>query len=91
MHRPYPVLLNKDPGTEWWISFVDINAHTAGATIEDALASAQEAFELFMEDESALPKATPLEIVVESEGGREAMAVMLALIDVSTWTDTGQG
>lgn len=87
MIKKYPVLINKDEGSDWGVSFVDLPIHIIHSNLEEALAQCQEAVEKFMEDELVLPKPTPLEQVVASEEGREATALNLVDIDISFFND----
>lgn len=87
MIKKYPVLINKDEGSDWGVSFVDLPIHIIKSDLEEALAECQEAFEEFMEDEQNLPNPTPLEEVVASKDGREATALNLVDIDVSFFND----
>ena len=87
MIKKYTVLINKDDQSDWGVSFVDLPIHIVNSNLEDALAQCQEAFEEFMEDESELPKPTPLEKVVASKEGREATALNLVDIDISFFND----
>lgn len=87
MLKQYPVLINKDKGSAWGVSFVDIPGHILEDDLDTALAGCQEAFEAYMDDEDELPEPSTLEAVAESEGGRESMAVVVVPIDVSFFED----
>lgn len=86
MARKYPVLINKEKNSAWGLSFVDINAHVIEETLEKALKEAQEAFEVYMEDEDSLPEPTALEEVAQSQEGRKS-SIVLVEIDTSFFSD----
>lgn len=83
MIRKYPVLINKDENTDWWVSFYDFSIHISNANLDEVLQECQEAFEFYMEDETTLPSPTPLEDVVTSETGQAATALCPVDIDIS--------
>lgn len=83
MIRKYPVLINKGKNSDWWVSFYDLSIQLSNANLDEVLQECQEAFEFYMEGETTLPSATPLEDVVTSEPGQAATALCLVDIDIS--------
>lgn len=81
----YPVIVHKDTGSAYGVILPDFpGCFTAGDTLEEALANAQEAVELHFEGErdAVAPPPSPIDAVLGSEDARDG-AVLLADIDLS--------
>jgi len=62
----FPIVLHKDPGSDYGVTVPDLpGCFSAGSTIEEALAMAREAIELYVEtlveDGREIPDASPIE------------------------------
>lgn len=81
----YPVIVHKDAGSAYGVVLPDFpGCFTAGDTLEEALANAQEAVELYFEGErdAVAPPPSSIDAVLGSEDARDG-AVLLADIDLS--------
>ena len=62
----FPIVLHKDPDTDYGVTVPDLpGCFSAGSTVEEALAMAREAIELYIEvlveDGREIPDASPIE------------------------------
>lgn len=80
MKRRYPVILHTDDGTAYGLTIPDIpGCFTAGKTLDEALASVQEAVEACLFDADTAPQASPATAILttaDAEGG------VLAFVEV---------
>ncbi len=83
MVKKYPVLVFKDPATDWGVTLYDLPINLVDRSLEKALGELQGALEYYMEDEESLPEPTSIEEVVLSEYAKNASAIMLVDIDTS--------
>jgi len=79
----YIALINKDAGSDYGVSFPDFpGVITAGRTLDEARAMAEEALsfhiEGMIEDGEALPKPSSLERVMGDAVNRDAVAILVA-------------
>jgi predicted RNase H-like HicB family nuclease len=76
----YPVIVHKDPGSDYGITVPDFpGVFSGGVTLPEAIANVQDAIECFYEGEEVenLPKPTPLESVIASESAQNGAVVMV--------------
>ncbi len=79
----YPVIVHKEPGTDYGLTVPDFpGVFSGGSTLDEALAHVQEAIETFYEGEDVdtLPDPSPLESVLASE---DAEGGAVVLVDVN--------
>jgi len=86
--QSYIGLIHKDSGSDYGVSFPDFpGCVTAGVTLDEARAFAQQALALhiegMVEDGDAIPEPSSLETIMTDPDNREAVAV---LVPVSTPT-----
>jgi len=86
--QSYIGLIHKDSGSDYGVSFPDFpGCVTAGVTLDEARAFAQQALALhiegMVEDRDAIPEPSSLETIMTDPDNREAVAV---LVPVSTPT-----
>ena len=65
-HKHYPILIHKDPDTDYGVTVPDLpGCFSAGSTIDEAMAMAREAIELHIEGLTAegmpVPDPSPIE------------------------------
>ena len=80
--RPYIALIHKEAGSDYGVSFPDLpGCVTAGTTLDEARAFAEEALALHLagmtEDGEAVPEPSSLETVMVDRENREAVAVLV--------------
>lgn len=80
----YIALIHKEPGSDYGVSFPDFpGVITAGATLDEARAMAEEAlgFHLdgLMEDGETIPLPSSLEQVMADAGNRDGVAILVAV------------
>ena len=80
--RPYIALIHKDAGSDYGVSFPDLpGCVTAGTTLDEARAFAEEALTLHLaglaEDGEAVPEPSQLESVMADRENRDAVAVLV--------------
>ena len=79
----YPVIVHKDPVSDYGITVPDFpGVFSGGASLDEAIANVQDAIETYYEGEEveALPAPTPLDAVIASEA---ANAGAVVLVDVN--------
>jgi predicted RNase H-like HicB family nuclease len=73
--QAYIAILSKEPGSVWGVHFPFLPGCTsAGSSMKEAVANAGMALRLWAEDETDLPKATPLDKLRECPDVREDFA-----------------
>ncbi len=83
MHtRYYPAIIDRDAGGGFWVTFPDLPGCTsAGDTIEEAMANAEEALaghiELELERAATLPEPSDLTAIGPDEDGSEVARVLV--------------
>ena len=82
--RSYIGLIHKDPDSEFGVSFPDFpGCISAGATLDEARANAEEALafhvEGMAEDGEAIPEPTSLEQIMADSDNRDGVAVLIPL------------
>lgn len=82
--KNYIGLIHKDASSDFGVSFPDFpGAVTAGATLEDARAMAQEALALHIEgmaeDGEAIPEPSSLEDVIADPNNRSGLAILVSV------------
>src|ERR1700739_4612658 len=82
--RSYIGLIHKDPDSDFGVSFPDFpGVITAGTTLDDARAMAQEALGLHIEglaeDGEAIPEASSLEEVMSDPDNRSGVAILVSV------------
>ncbi len=80
--RQYIALIHKDAGSDYGVSFPDLpGCVTAGATLDEARAFAEEALALHLagmaEDGEAAPAPSSLEAVMADRVNRDAVAILV--------------
>jgi predicted RNase H-like HicB family nuclease len=80
----YIALIHKDAGSDYGVSFPDIpGVVTAGKSLDDARAMAEEALALhiegLVEDGEAIPEPSSLEAIMADPENREGAAIFVAL------------
>jgi predicted RNase H-like HicB family nuclease len=81
--RQYIALIHKDADSDYGVSFPDFpGVVTAGRTLDEARALAEEALafhiEGLIEDEEAIPAPSSLEAVMKDLGNRDGVAILVA-------------
>ena len=79
----YPVIVHKEPSTDYGITVPDFPGVFSGGTLlDEALANVQDAIETYFEGEEvqSLPAPTPLDAVIASEAAHSGAVV---LVDVN--------
>ena len=82
--RSYIGLIHKDPDSDFGVSFPDFpGVITAGTTLDDARAMAQEALGLHIEglteDGDAIPEPSSLEEIMSDPDNRGGVAILVAV------------
>ncbi len=82
----YIALLRKEPGSDYGVDFPDFpGCVTAGCSLDEARAMAQEALEFhiagMIEDREALPEPSDLEVVMGAPGNAEAVAFLVPVAE----------
>jgi predicted RNase H-like HicB family nuclease len=82
--RNYIGLIHKDAGSDFGVSFPDFpGVVTAGTTLDDARAMAEEALALhvegLIEDGEAIPEPSTLEDIMSDPDNRSGVAVLVSL------------
>jgi predicted RNase H-like HicB family nuclease len=82
--RSYIGLIHKDPDSDFGVSFPDFpGVITAGTTLDDARAMAQQALALHIEglaeDGEAIPEASSLEEVMSDPDNRRGVAILVSV------------
>jgi predicted RNase H-like HicB family nuclease len=80
--RQYIALIHKDAGSDYGVSFPDLQGCvTAGLDLDDARAMAEEALALHLagmaEDEEPIPEPSSLEAVMADRENRDAVAILV--------------
>jgi len=83
MRRQYIALIHKDEGSDYGVSFPDLpGCVTAGRTLDEARACAEEALALHVEglthDGEAVPEPSSLEDVMANADNRDGVAILVA-------------
>jgi predicted RNase H-like HicB family nuclease len=83
MRRQYIALIHKDEGSDYGVSFPDLpGCVTAGRTLDEARAFAEEALALHVEglahDCEAVPEPSSLEDVMAEADNRDGVAILVA-------------
>jgi len=83
MRRQYIALIHKDEGSDYGVSFPDLpGCVTAGRTLDEARAFAEEALALHVEglayDGEAVPEPSSLEDVMADADNRDGVAILVA-------------
>lgn len=81
--RQYIALIHKDEGSDYGVSFPDFpGVITAGPTLDEARALAEEALALhiegLLEDEKAIPQPSSLEAVMKNRRNRDGVAILVS-------------
>ncbi len=81
--RQYIGLIHKDPESDYGVSFPDFpGVVTAGRTLDEARAMAEEALafhiEGIVEDNEAIPEPSTLETVMADPANRDGVAILVA-------------
>jgi predicted RNase H-like HicB family nuclease len=81
--RQFIALIHKDADSDYGVSFPDFpGVITAGRTLDEARALAEEALafhiEGLIEDEEALPEPSSLEAVMKNRRNRDGVAILIA-------------
>jgi|SRR5262245_41103814 predicted RNase H-like HicB family nuclease len=84
--RHYIALIHKEPRSDFGVSFPDFpGCISAGATLDEARANAEEALTLhiegMVEDGEAIPEPSSLEQIMADPDNREGVAVLIPLRD----------
>ncbi len=82
----YIALLRKQPGSDYGVDFPDFTGCvTAGCSLDEARAMAQEALEFhiagMIEDREALPEPSDLELVMGAPSNAEAVAFLVTVAE----------
>ena len=82
----YIALLRKDPGSDYGVDFPDFpGCVTAGCSLDEARAMAQEALEFhiagIIEDREALPEPSDLEVVMGAPGNADTVAFLVTVAE----------
>ena len=82
--RQYIALIHKDADSDYGVSFPDLpGCISAGATLDEARAAAEEALELHVEgmvaDGEAVPEPSSLESVMQDAENRDGVAILVPL------------
>lgn len=82
--RSYVGLIHKDAASDFGVSFPDFpGVATAGTTLEEARAMAEEALALhvegMLEDGEAIPTPSGLDAIMNDPGNRDGVAVLINL------------
>lgn len=82
--RSYIALIHKEAGSDYGVSFPDLpGCITAGTTLDEAKAFAEEALTLHLagmaEDGEAVPEPSSLEAVMADRENRDAVAVLVSV------------
>jgi predicted RNase H-like HicB family nuclease len=82
--RSYIGLIHKDPDSDFGVSFPDFpGVITAGTTLDDARAMAQEALALHIEglteDGEAIPEPSSLEEIMSDPDNRSGVAILVSV------------
>jgi predicted RNase H-like HicB family nuclease len=96
MRRQYVALIHKEDASDHGVSFPDLpGCVTAGATLDEARAWAEEALSLHLEGLAAAGKATPepssLEAVMSDPVNRDGVAILVAAPQHSANTKWREG
>jgi predicted RNase H-like HicB family nuclease len=80
--RPYIALIHKDADSDYGVSFPDLpGCISAGATLDEARAMAEEALALHLEglsaDGEAMPEPSPLETIMADVSNRDGVAILV--------------
>jgi len=91
MRRQYIALIHKDEGSDYGVSFPDLpGCVTAGRTLDEARAFAEEALALHLEglahDGEATPEPSSLEDVMTDADNRNGVAILVATPEHSAKT-----
>src|SRR5215212_7137672 len=83
MRRQYIALIHKEDGSDYGVSFPDLpGCVTAGATLDEARAYAEEALSLHLEglaaDGEAILEPSSLEAVMNDPANRDGVAILVA-------------
>src|SRR6266567_5089341 len=81
--RQYIGLIHKDPDSDYGVSFPDFpGVATAGRTLDEARAMAEEALAFHIEalvaDNEAIPEPSTLESIMADSANREGVAILVA-------------
>src|SRR5437762_418699 len=81
--RQYIALIHKDPDSDYGVSFPDLpGVVTAGRTLDEARAMAEEALAFHIEglvtDNEAIPEPSTLESIMADAANREGVAILVA-------------
>jgi predicted RNase H-like HicB family nuclease len=81
--RQYIGLIHKDPDSDYGVSFPDFpGAATAGRTLDEARAMAEEALafhiEGLVEDNEAIPEPSTLDTIMADPANRDGVAILVA-------------
>ena len=84
--RPYIALIHKDADSDYGVSFPDLpGCVTAGKTLDEARANADEALALHLagmaEDGEPVPEPSSLEAIMSDAENRDGVAVLVAVKD----------
>ncbi len=82
----YIALLRKDPSSDYGVDFPDFpGCVTAGSSLDEARAMAQEALEFhiagMLEDREALPEPSDLEVVMGAPGNANTVAFLVTVAE----------
>ncbi len=82
----YIALLRKEPSSDYGVDFPDFpGCVTAGSSLDEARAMAQEALEFhiagMIEDREALPEPSGLELVMGAPGNTQAVAFLVTVAE----------
>jgi predicted RNase H-like HicB family nuclease len=80
--RPYIALIHKESDSDYGVSFPDLpGCISAGATLDEARAMAEEALALHLEglsaDSEALPEPSSLETIMDDASNRDGVAILV--------------
>ncbi len=80
--RPYIALIHKDQDSDFGVSFPDLpGCVTAGATLDEARAMAEEALALHLEgltaDSEPAPEPSSLEAIMRAQENRDGVAILV--------------
>lgn len=89
--RDYIALIHKDAESDFGVSFPDLpGCVTAGVTLDDARAMAEEALALHLqgleEDGEAIPAPSTLEYIMSDPGNRSGVAILVRAPEASRRT-----
>ena len=79
----YPVIVHKDPASDYGITVPDFpGVFSGGSSLDEALANVQDSIETYYDGEEveALPTPTPLDAVIASEAAHSGAVI---LVDVN--------